>query len=253
MRPIGFHLSLRLIDSRVIAPSMPQRRRLACAVLRVAEPHGLLAFRGSDSHLHLLVFCDRPELGAMLRAVKVAVHRALDPGTTFVTPPWCEELRRQDHLETAFGYVLNQRKHHGFAVDETHDASSLVDLLGLRVNGAFLLPRVREHLPRLTRGELLAILGVPDLGLGDDPDCLVEGASAALGLTTLEGGSQTCGQARRAFVQLASPRLSTNELATRLACPARTVRHLRHAPVEPAVLRAVALQAGFRDQLRRQR
>ena len=52
--PIAHHVMLRTEERRVLAPSVMQRRALAAAVHEVAGA-GLLAFRGSDTHVHLLL------------------------------------------------------------------------------------------------------------------------------------------------------------------------------------------------------
>ena len=55
--------------------------------------------------------------------------------------------------------------------------------------------------------------------------------------------------ARAAFVQLARPSLGSRDLADMIECSSRTVQRLLSHPVPAALLRAVALQAGLREQL----
>ena len=52
---------LRLRDDRVIAPTTAARRTLAGVVLGLGREPGLLAFSGADTHVHLLVACDRAD------------------------------------------------------------------------------------------------------------------------------------------------------------------------------------------------
>ena len=51
--PLAHHIMLRLVGSRVIAPSVAARRELARIVLEVGNRYRLLAVRGADTHIHL--------------------------------------------------------------------------------------------------------------------------------------------------------------------------------------------------------
>jgi hypothetical protein len=248
MHPIGFHVCLRLTDGRVLAPSTAARRALATSVLRVAAPHGLLAFRGSDTHLHLLLLLLWTEAVEVVRRTRIGLHQVLAVGAPFATPHF-EPLQGQRHLANAFDYVLRQDKRHEFDSDPFHDASCVLDLLGLRVLDTSMRGRVREHIPRLREPQLLHHLGIERLVRGQEPAQLLEAAPAALGLVGLQGRSDPVVTARAAFVQLASPFASTGDLAVMLGCSMRTVQMLRRRAVPPELLRAVALGAGLRERL----
>ncbi len=172
MNPIGHHVSLRLVDGRVIAPSVSARRALSASVLRVAGPVGLLAFRGSDTHLHLLLLYGLVGVVEVIRRVRIGLAQVLELGAPFGSPR-IEVVRRQEHLENAFRYVLRQDKHHGFSSDPVHEASCAPDLLGLRLVDGHLRPRLAEHLPRQDERSILRCLDLPPLRAGHDPEAML--------------------------------------------------------------------------------
>ncbi|MBN1335216.1 MAG: hypothetical protein JXB39_04590, partial [Deltaproteobacteria bacterium] len=165
MSTIAWHLMFRLVDQRVIAPSTAERRTLARTVYESCAAGGLLAFRGSDTHLHAVVLCDRVMAGAIARNLAIRLRWALDLDTRFDATRF-QPVQDQRHLSNAVEYVLRQDVRHGFENDRLHDASLLPDLLGLRLLGPEVVRRFREHLPRLGRSSLLGFLGVPDLEPG---------------------------------------------------------------------------------------
>ena len=54
---IAHHLMLRLVDSRVIAPTEASRLELARSVLTIGRDYDLLAFGAADTHAHLEAAC----------------------------------------------------------------------------------------------------------------------------------------------------------------------------------------------------
>lgn len=246
MAPIGFHVTMRLGDDRVIAPSPAARRRVARLIRHHGAAFGLLAFRLVDSHIHVLLLCDRRSAGELARRVALAVHAAVPPGAAFEQ---CRVRPFTDaaHLRNAFDYVLRQNARHGVAHDPRHDGSVLPDLLGLRVGGREIVGRVREHLPRLTREDLLGHLGVATLEASGEVTAgveLVEAAVAAFGLPDLAGSSEEVLQARGAAIA-AVPEASTASLVEVLGVSRRTVHRARAASAPPAHLRAVRLQVSL--------
>jgi len=85
MPPLAHHLMLRLRDDRVIAPTTAARRTLAGVVLGLGREPGLLAFSGADTHVHLLVACDRAASGQLARRAEISLTRRLAPGVGFST------------------------------------------------------------------------------------------------------------------------------------------------------------------------
>lgn len=251
---LGFHLMFRADDDRVLAPSPSARRRLARAVYRVAAPFPMLAFGAADNHLHVVVLAERPVAADLARRLPSAVRPALALSVPFA-PVRNKELVDQAHSKNAFHYALRQREHHGVGPDPFLDATSLPELLGLRLLPTDTLSRVREHLPRLTRADLLAHLGlkalepvtVADLEpLAMDEATLLDAAAAALALPALSGREAETVRAHAALVQVLSPALPPGRIAAILDRDGSRVRRLRALPLPPALLRAVRLQLALR-------
>jgi len=228
MPPLAHHLMLRLRDDRVIAPTTAARRTLAGVVLVLGlgrEP-GLLAFSGADTHVHLLVACDRAASGQLARRAEISLTRRLAPGVGF-SRAHILPVEGQRHLQNTFAYVLRQEERHGLPKDPCFDASSLPDLLGLRVTGAFMATSVRALLPQVGRAELLGWLGADLEQPAGSFDLLPDAAAAAVCLPALVGHSRAAREARRAAVQLVGRELSTRELSSLLGVGERTVKRLR--------------------------
>ena len=186
---LGQHIVVRLADSRVIAPAAVERRRVARSVLELCRGHELLAFGLADTHLHLLVACDREAAGQLARRVEISLAQRLCLDVRFV-PAYFKSVDDGRHLYRAFTYVLEQSTHHGLEWDPLHEASNLPDLLGLRVLGAYTAVAVRRRLPRIKRPDLLACMGLDELQPMDGPLEHAVGATlAAAGLPDLSGKS----------------------------------------------------------------
>src|SRR5829696_6495085 len=78
--PVAQHVTLRLCDSRVIAPSGPARRTAARTMLEIGAVHGLLSFHVVDTHAHALLPCARIEAGQFARRVEIALSKRLQLG-----------------------------------------------------------------------------------------------------------------------------------------------------------------------------
>jgi hypothetical protein len=248
MTTLAWHLMLRLTDRRVLAPSVVARRGLARVVHAVAGVHGLLAFRGSDTHLHVLLACDRAEAGRVSRNLGVRLHWELGLAAPFDDTLF-QPVEDQQHLANAASYVLHQDVRHGFGSDPLHDASLLPDLLELRVLGPEAVRRFREHLPRLGRPALLALLGVPALEPGDDPAHLVDAAAAALALPGLANRRPTTVLARTALAHAAVEMGHGARVGEVLDVDRKTAWRLRSGAAPAALVRAVRLQVGLREAL----
>ena len=253
MEPIAHHLVLRLADNRVLPTSTADRRLLARCVLRQGRRTRLLAFRAADTHVHVLLACDRRRTGWFAQSAGTALQQRLRPGARFA-PAWHEPVRSQRHLARAFDYVFRQEERHGLVLDPYAEGSNLPDLLGLRVEGVWTTALVRELLPRVGRDELLRLLrlGLPHLspaplappahlpiaGLGD-------AAAAAALLPSLQGSSATIVSARRAAVHAAGPG-RTAALARELRSSVAGIKRLRRQPSDPLLVEAVRRQAAIR-------
>ena len=259
MREIGTHIMIRSDDDRVLAPSDAARRALARAVYRVAAPYPLLAFGAADNHLHLVVLCDRRMAAQFAGRLLRGLRWALDLQVAFF-PVRYKELADQHHLVSAFHYVLGQRNRHGVQTDPYLDASSLPELLGLRLLATDSTPRVREHIARLGRTRLLGHLGpallepataevvamLIEAGRGD---LLRDAASGALGLQRLGGRQTQEVRARNALIKVTGCSCTTSQIAQVVGRSPSQARHLRTLPHQPQLERAVRLQIALRAWL----
>jgi len=246
MSELGFHVTFRLVDSRVIAPDAAAQRALARSVLRVARPFELLAFGCADTHGHIELFGDQPVAAEATRRILCGISRTLSLPVSFARP-WLEPVSDQWHLANTFRYVLRQDARHGFAHDRFHDASNLPDLLGLRMAGTWTATHVRGRLPRVDRAALLELLGAPDLDTRPVVlDRLADAAAAAVGVPALDGRAAEVVDARAAAVQVAARQAGPGRIAALLGCTPRHVRRLLAREVDPALVRAVEGQLRLR-------
>jgi hypothetical protein len=259
---LASHIMLRLADDRVVLPDTAARRVAAAAILDIGRHYGLLAFRAADTHIHMLAACDRRAAGKLAHAVEVALRLRLRLAVPFA-PARIKVVADQHHLHNAFGYVLRQAERHDLPIDPFHEASSLPDLVGLRVVAPDLAFRVSAMLPRSRPRQLAIELGLvpcedaaPFIPGVDDLDQLSDSAAAAAAMPALVGRRGRAQAVRRAAVALAEESAvgrrgpSALDLAARLGCSARTVTALRSQPLDQTVLRAVRgqlrLRAGWR-------
>lgn len=251
MSELAYHITMSLEDGRVIAPTTASQRTLARAIFAADRDRVLLTARAADTHLHLLPAAARRAAGELAWRVSKSLRRRLDLPSRF-EPPDFKPIRDQYHLSNAFPYILRQDERHGIDIDPFAEASNLPDLLGLRLVGRYTADTVARLLPRIRPEDLARRLGIP---LGQllrgpiSPDALEEigdAAAAALGLSTLTGGSAEEMDARCAAVRLVGTRLSAPRLTVLLNTSLRTVRRLRKRPADPALLEAIARQLRLR-------
>ena len=170
--PIAHHVTTRLEEDRALAPTPRGRRIFARVVLELGRNAGLLAFCVADTHLHLLLLLARAAAQELMRRVEIALQLRLRFGSPF------ERARPRPiynlwHLAHSLRYVHTQEERHGLVGFDSGEATSLPDLLEMRPLGSYLIPRVRRHLPRLTRDELLGHVGRQDLEPAQGPPSLV--------------------------------------------------------------------------------
>ncbi len=241
--PLGWHLVLRLQDDRVLAPSVATRRRLARVLTALAQDFPLLVWRVVDTHLHVLGLLTEAEVAELVRRVRIAVAY-VHPGVPLLLGRRIP-VQNQWHLAEAFAYVLRQDAHHGVGNDPLQEGSAVLDLLGMRLLGAPIAARVREHLPRVRREQLIPHLGVATLDEGVHLEHLADAAGAAFALPHLRGRADEVVIARRAAVHAAAD-ARTADLARALAITPRSIQRLRAQAPPPAHVRAVALQMALR-------
>ncbi len=251
MQELAWHLMFRTDDDRVIAPSTAARRALARTVYELAGPCGLLAFGAADNHLHVVVVCSRELAGRLAQRLAVALRARLGIAVRFF-PTRFREVRDQRHLRAVLHYVLGQRNHHGLGSDPFLDASSLPELLGMRLLRTDSVGLVRELLPRVTRGELQKHLGVATLELGPSLVQPVDAVAGALGLADLDVDRALGHLGRAAVVQLCGDEMPTRVLMELLNRGPRTISRLRGVEVPLRLMRAAQQQLALRQVLQRE-
>lgn len=242
--PIGFHVTIRLEDGRPIATVPAARRIVARVVLVQGERRGLLAYGAADSHIHAVLRTNRAAAGAFAHYVESSLRWQLALGAPFERAR-VRPLHDQRHAYNAFHYAHRQDSRHALSLDDMREARSLPDLLGLRALQTSLVARVRAHLPRVGREELLGAFpaGAFDEALPVDLEVLAEAATAALALLDLHARSPDGSRARCAAVHAVGPDVSASRLSDCLEIGVRAVQSLRSRPSEPLVTLAVQKQA----------
>ncbi len=250
--PLGFHVTLRLEDDRAIATTVPALRVVSRVVLAQGEQRGLLAFGAADNHLHALLVTDRVSAGTFARYVESALRWQLRLGARFERAR-IRPLQDQRHAYNTLHYAHRQDARHAAGVDSAREGTSLPDLLGLRVLGTSLVARVRAHLPRVRREDLIAAL--PPDAIADNGsfelEVLPDAAAAALALPDLSGRCVDSFRARRAAVHAAGREVRGKLIADVLRIGVRAVQSMRAQPDEPFLVRAVKLQALVRTAMRK--
>ncbi len=246
---LGHHVTLRLVDDRVIARTPSAFRAASRAAHRAGAGRGLLAFRLVDTHGHAVLQCDRRSAGQFAHALELALRIVLDLPVPF-EPARIRPVTDQKHLRFSTVYTLRQDQRHGVRLDPLHDGSSLPDLLGLRVLGTGLAERVALALPRVSPADLLPLLGAELSPLPLQLSPLADAAAGALALPDLDGQGAPRVLARRAAVQVAlGSQLPVREVGDLLRITARSVRRIATEPAPDELVRAVCLQLRLRAAL----
>ena len=245
---VAQHVTLRLVDSRVIARTAPQRRTAARAFLEIGRADGLMGFNLVDTHAHGLVACSRARAGQFARRIELALRSRLGLSCPF-EPARIRPVLDQWHLHRSIHYILQQQERHGVTSDPAHDASSLPDALGWRVADLTLAQTLRVLAPRVAitppvDREALASMEV-------SPELLVEAAAAALALPDLRGQSAACVAARRAAARVAVvEHFEAKAIAEALSITRRRLGQLlAEPPPSTELLRATRIQLRFRAWL----
>ncbi len=258
MEVLAWHVTMRLKEDAVIAPSPTARRTLASIFHWHGQPVCLLAFAAADTHLHALVLCSREDAGEFARRVEITLQAHLDLHTGFAGAHF-KPVRDQRHMERVFHYIHRQREHHGLHTDRFQDASSLSDFLGLRVGGGEMVQRALERLPRVTIAQMaresglagwIPILGPQQRVVGrgswalQDLD-LVEAGLAAIG--GLASRRADLGRAKALVAKATEGQLNSAELARSLGCTESYALRLRKKKTRSASLAAAHRQLALRS------
>ena len=240
---LGFHLVFRLCDDRPLAPSRAARRWLARVMSRLVEDFPVLAWRVVDTHQHVLGLFDEAQVQALARRLRLMLARGIHAGVPLLLTVR-KPVLDQWHLGESFHYVLRQDAKHGVGNDPLQEGSSVLDVLGLRVTAPSLASRVRDHLPRVTRGSLLVHLGLSSLDEAPGTEGLAEAACSAFALPSLEGRGAAVVRARAAAIRAAEA--PGSEVAAALGLTRQAVWKLARWDVHHREVRAVRLQAALR-------
>lgn len=242
MSAIAYHIGLKLVDERVIAPTSRQRRLVARIVLSLGRGFNLLSFGLADNHLHVVAACSRVAAGQLARRIEISIVKALSLPVGF-RPAHFEAIKEGRHLYNAFTYNLRQHERHALDWDPLHESTNLPDLLGMRLIGNYTQINMRQLLPRIHRSELLRFLKVPDLEPVEEPVELVRiAALLAAGLPDFSGRSKETRDAKHAAIQVIGTRMTAKELANRLDVGARTVQRQRSISANQDLVDAIRLQ-----------
>jgi len=208
----------------------------------------LVAFRWGDTHGHAAVICDAARAAELARRIESALKQVLGLPVSFA-PVELTPIRDIWHLKNVVRYILRQDSHHGIEQDRFHEASNLLDLLGIRITGASTAVVLKAQVPRLRRTDILEMVGMedPDREPPVDGD-LLDAAAAALALPVL-GKDRESHRARVALVHLLSGKLSPGEIANRLQIAPSTLRRLRGSKPSKALMRAIRQQLVLRTNV----
>lgn len=258
MEVLAWHVTMRLKEDAVIAPSPTARRKLASIFHWHGKPVCLLAFAAADTHLHALVLCSRGDAGEFARRVEITLQAHLDLHTGFARAHF-KAVRDQWHLERVFHYIHRQREHHGLQTDRFQDASSLSDFLALRVGGEELVQRALERLPRVTISKMaresglagwLPILNFQESQAGRYDYALQDLDLAEAGLAAIGGLASRradLGRAKALVAKATEGQLNPKELAEALNCSESYALRLRKKEARVASLAAVHRQLALRS------
>ena len=258
MAALAWHITMRLMDERVLVTGPSERRLLARSIWGRAGSGELLVFHAAGDHIHLVTALERRLAGRFAHDVEVSLHWQLGLPVPF-QPARLRPIRSQDHLVRSFGYVIRQAVHHELPCDPHMEATSLPDLLGARVLGSRHQRTVRRLLPGLDRTRLLDLVhaGFPDLApaaLDDQTphadravEELNDATAAAAGLPTdelLDRSNMRC--TIHAAATAALPGTPAPTLAAALKTSPRTIRRFRHRGADPTLVTAIERQLQLR-------
>jgi hypothetical protein len=254
-----WHLTFASASRLPLFPTEAARLIAAACIARVAGC--LLMFEIADDHVHVEIACSRDELAAR----RSALSRAL--GTIAAVPlvaSHVQPVRSRAHLLRNVRYFLTQPGHHGPARDLALDPGSCFqDLVGARCLPGFDPMNLKRALPRVTRVDLLEIVGLPATALEPaTPEtvrragvsAIVRACAAVVAVPhALRGRGLAAVQARRAAVHTCDAvGLSRRDLAHELGVSDRAIRYSAREPVPRVILRAVPLRLAI-EAVRRTR
>jgi hypothetical protein len=246
MPALGYHISLRLCEDRVLTPTPAERRIAARVILGQGRAANLVNFSIPDTHAHMNCATDRTTSNELARRVELSLGKRLHLPIGFDRAR-VKPVRDVWHQMRVFNYLFDQYRKHGLDWDPLFEGTSLPDLLGLRLIGTYTQENVRRYLPRVRKEQLLTWLGCSSISPADGPpELLLDAAAAAAALPSLTGRSQEVQAARRAIVEIAGPQLRQRPLAELMGISRTSLHRLKQRPVDQQLVQAVRLQLGLR-------
>jgi len=245
---LGYHVTIRLFDRRVIAP-LPWQRRVAMeSILRIGADYQLLAASLPDNHGHLEAVCSRAQAGQLQRRIGTSLRKRLDLPVGFESyEP--RPLQNPWHRENCLRYVISQNPHHELQWDPYYEATSFPDLIGARITGRYTAENVLCYLPRLKVETLYQWLDLEPLDpaeLRHAPAAVFEGIRDATlragGLIELHRKVPAQQAARSAAVAVLGDRVTQRQAAHLLGLARSTIQRARNHPADPRLVRAIELQ-----------
>jgi|GEM_PF-3507048 len=255
---LAWHIVLRVLDNRVLAPTRERRLHVVRTVSRISVGHAVLAFALADTHMHLVVVGSRAQLGRLCQRIGSSLQQTCRFGPA-MGPAHFTEVRNQAHLSRSVAYVWRQHEHHGLPPSPAAECTNLPDVVGARVLFRASGPALADHLPRLRARDHWPGGWAPTQSL--DWRWLFPAAASAIARTNLDraprGGAArprdatpSVHAARAAAVQVAcrqsdDPRSAARASVARL--PSSSRHRLRTQPAAAVLQEAVRMQLALRS------
>lgn len=244
--PLVYEVELRGQDQTPLLTSARDHRALAAAALRQGARRGLLAFSLAGSSVRAHLATTREEAGAFARYVASQLGWRLGSPAGFrraVITPVPEGLSVVAALDALYGADPEP--------DVPLEASSVPDLLGLRVADPGFANRVVPWLSEAARARVVAAgRGATDHPATLDLAVLADAAAAALALADLSGQSADVIRARTAAAHVAGRKVSAREVGACLGVSDRTIQKARATARDEHLIAAIRRQVELRAQLR---
>lgn len=233
--PLGFQVIFRTPQGRVLAPNVASRRKIARAIQRVGRKRGLIGFGVADTHGHAGLIATTQQVGAFIHDLRLVLRHTLH---LEIGPPTVKPVHDVWHAMQLIGYMHRQGEHHGVDRDVFLEATSLPDLVGLRVCAPWLADRVATELPRFEGCTLPVRWSSAPFGHGIALAHLADAAAAVFALPDLQSRTSEAVLVRRAAVHAAAE-FTSFQVANALGIAERTVREIRSQAVDPTLIQTV--------------
>ncbi len=247
MSPLAYHLILRLLDNRVIITTPSKRAILIQTINKLSLQRKLLAWRMADTHLHLLIVNNRREAGEFARVVEMALKRRLDLDIGF-SPAYIKQIHGQQHFIKTFFYILGQGQHHKILNDPFHEASNVLDIIGLRTINSHAATLVNQYLPRVNKEAVLNLLNINLDKTIKDFSVLRAATASVVGVDKFHKRVDSEIDVRAAAIKIVGNKLPVSTLAKQLDVSQRTIYRLKKRQANPMIIEALKSQLKMRQE-----